>query len=487
MKRNSNPSIQKILEKIPTGIEGLDELTKGGLPKNRTTLVTGGPGCGKTVMAMEFLVNGIEQYAEPGVFFSFEEDHDSLMINFAALGYELQNYVDEQKLVIEYVQLIDSDIVEAGDFTLDPVFLRLEHAIDRIGAKRVAIDTVETLFSALSDTHRLRAEIKRLFLWLHDKNVTAMVTGEKGQNALTRHGLEEYVSDCVIVLDHRIMEQISKRRLRIVKYRGSGHISDESPFLISENGIVVIPVTSLKLDHRALKSHISTGIPDLDRMLDNKGYYKGTSILVSGTSGTGKSSIAAKFADATCSRGEKCLYFSFEESVNQICRNMSSIGLNLEDYIDKNLLSIKSERTSTLGLEEHLLKIIQTVNEVNPQVLIMDPITNFFSVGKLLEIKTMLTRLLDFLKANEITGFFTSLTGSDGSTEQTNTGISSIMDTWLIIRDYHHKNEKKRLFYLLKSRGMDHSQHIKEMLISNKGIKLRDPDFSVSHTSKEIY
>jgi circadian clock protein KaiC len=487
MKNAANLSTIQMLEKTPTGIEGLDELTNGGLPKNRTTLVTGGPGCGKTVMAMEFLMKGIEERGETGVFFSFEEDLDSLIINFAALGYDLQKYVNDQLLIIEYVHLLESDIVEAGEFTLEPIFLRLEYAIEQVGAKRVAIDTVETLFSALSDTRRLRSEIKRLFVWLQDKNVTAIVTGEKGQNALTRHGLEEYVSDCVIVLDHRIMEQVSKRRLRIVKYRGSRHISDETPFLISKNGIVVIPVTSLKLDHRALKDHISTGIPDLDQMMDYKGYYKGTSILVSGTSGTGKSSIAAKLADATCSRGEKCLYFSFEESVNQICRNMSSIGLNLDSYIDKKLLSIKSERTSTLGLEEHLLKIMQTVKEINPLVLIMDPITNFFSVGNMLEIKTMLTRLLDFLKAKEITGFFTSLTGSDGSTEQTNTGISSIMDTWLIVRDYHHKNEKKRLFYLLKSRGMKHSQKIKEMFISDEGIKLMDLDINVAHTRKEFY
>ena len=471
------------IAKCPTGISGLDELTGGGLPFHRTTLVSGGPGCGKTVMAMEFLIKGIEDYGEPGVFMSFEEDEESLINNFQSMGYELRHFIDTGKLCIEHVYLSQSEITETGGFSLEPLFLRLENALSKTQALRLSIDTIETIFSVIENKKILRTEIKRLFNWLHEKKVTSIVTGERGPHALTRQNLEEYVSDCVILLDHRVENQLSKRRLRIIKYRGSAHITDECPFIISRGGIVVIPVTSLKLNHTALKERISSGIPDLDKMLTDKGYYRGTNILVSGTSGTGKSSIAAKFADATCARNEKCLYFAFEESPDQICRNMNSIGIHLRKYIDNNLLHIHAERTSTLGLEEHLLKIIQAVNDFTPDVVIIDPITNFITIGQKLEIKTMLTRLMDFLKTCQITGFFTSLTGPEGSLEQTNTDISSIMDTWLVLRDYQHKNEKKRLFYVLKSRGMDHSKMIQQMLISSEGLHLKKTDFTIDHSA----
>lgn len=466
-------------EKCKTGITGLDELTRGGLPKNRITLIAGGPGCGKTVMAMEFLVKGATEYNEPGVFFSFEENLDNLHKNFQSMNYDLKNYIKHNTIDIEHVNVVQSEIIESGDFSLEPLFLRLEHAIQKTNAKRVVIDTIETIFSAISNSRRLRSEINRLFNWLQEKNVTTIVTGEQGAQTFTRQGLEEYVSDCVILLDHRIMDQVSKRRLRIIKYRGSSHISDECPFLISAEGIIVIPVISLKLDHPAPAGRISSGIPDLDKMMDNQGYFQGSSVLVSGTSGTGKSSLAAKFLDASCRGGKKCLYFSFEESVQQINRNMNSIGIDLDKWLQQNLLTIKSERTSTLGLEEHLLKIIQTVNQSRPDVLIMDPITNFFAVGQMLEIKIMLTRLIDYLKARNVTGLFTSLTNPDGHSEQTNIGISSIMDTWIILRDYHHKNTKRRLFYLLKARGMKHSQEIKEMVMDDTGIQLIQPEFNI--------
>ncbi|MCF8301964.1 MAG: circadian clock protein KaiC [Bacteroidales bacterium] len=467
------------LKKCPTGINGLDEMTQGGLPRGRTTLVYGGPGCGKTVLAMEFLYRGIMNYQEPGVFLAFEEPQKSLVTNFASMGFHLSEAIDKGKLLIDFVKIDPAEITEAGDFNLDPVFIRLEQAIQKTGAKRVAIDTIETIFSALTKVEKLRSEIKRLFQWLSEKGMTAIVTGEEGRNEATKYGLEEYVSDCVIVLDNRIREQVSKRRLRILKYRGSSHIADECPFLISSNGFSVLPVTSLELNHPAGNERISTGVSDLDDLMSGLGYYRGSSILVSGTAGTGKSSIAAHFVEAACKRNERCLYLSFEESVDQIVRNMKSIKIDLSPYIENGLLTIKSERTSTLGLEEHLLKLHRLIEDQSPKVVIMDPITNFFSVGNFTEVKNMLTRILDFLKQHEITGFFTSLTEPDNSREQTTVGISSIMDTWIVSQDYQDKNEKKRILYLLKSRGMGHSRAIKEMHITPEGVKLTKPHFNL--------
>ncbi|MGM0582832.1 MAG: circadian clock protein KaiC [Bacteroidota bacterium] len=468
------------LPKCPTGIKGLDEITKGGLPYQRTTLIAGGPGSGKTILGMEFLVKGIEEFDEPAVFLSFEEDIESLIMNFNSIvDFDLKSYIENGKLFIEHIDTSGAEVPEAADFSIEPIFLRLENAIQKTGAKRVVIDTIETVFSVLSNSSKLRAEIKRLFRWLHEKKITAIITGEQGESSLTRQGLEEYVSDCVILLDHRVIDQISKRRLRIVKYRGTSHVSDENPFIIDSNGIRVVPITSLKLTHTALTDRISTGIPDLDDMMDNKGFYRASSILISGTSGTGKSSMASLFANSACSKREKCLYFSFEESVDQICRNMQSIGLDLRKHINNNLLHIISERTSALGLEEHLSKILQLIDKVKPDVLIMDPVSNFLSLGKGVEVKAMLTRLMDYLKENEITGYFTHLSEPDISSEQTNSQISSIMDAWLILHDHIYKNEKRRIFYLLKSRGMKHDKGIKEMIITDNGIQLKDPHFDV--------
>jgi len=469
-----------MLKKCLTGIKGLDELTNGGLPANRTTLVAGGPGCGKTVFGMEFLINGIRRN-EPGVFMSFEENTENLTINFSSMGFNIPEYIKNNQLYIDYVNVSDNPVTESGDFSLDPLFLRLEYAIDQIGAKRVVLDTIETIFSALKNKNKLRSEIKRLFTWLHKKQVTAIITGEKGKKDFTRQGLEEYVSDCVILLDHRVVQQISKRRLRIVKYRGTEHVADECPFLITSSGFKVLPVTSLKLNHVASEERISTGVPDLDKMMENKGFIRATSILITGTSGTGKSSFSSSFAHKACSQGEKCLYFSFEESEGQIVRNMNSIGINLKPFLKNETLHILSERTSTLGLEEHLTKILHHIETIQPRVIIMDPISNFFTVGKGLEIKIMITRLLDYLKTKEITGYFTSLAEPDLSVERTNSAISSIMDTWLVLRDYYHENNKKRIFYLLKSRGMEHSLELKEMQLSDNGISLKNPDFPVTH------
>ncbi len=462
------------LPKCQTGIRGLDEITDGGIPKGRPTLVCGSAGCGKTLMAMEFLVRGATQYKEPGVFMSFEESSEELAQNVASLGFDLDDLAARKKMYLDQVRVERSEIEETGEYDLEGLFIRLNHAIDSVGAKRVVLDTIESLFSGLANEGILRAELRRLFRWLKEKGVTAIITGERGESSLTRHGLEEYVSDCVILLDNRVEGQISTRRLRIIKYRGSAHGTNEYPFLIDEKGISVLPITSIGLQHGVSNERISSGIPRLDAMLGEEGYYRGSSILISGTAGTGKTSIAASFANATCSRGERCLYFAFEESAKQITRNMRSIGIDLEPWIEQGLLDIYAVRPTIYGLEMHLVKMYKLINEFKPKVVIMDPVTNLITIGSETEVKSMLSRLIDFLKANQITALFTNLSHSGGALEQTEFGISSLMDTWLLLRDIEIGGERNHGLYILKSRGMAHSNQIREFLLTDKGIDLVD-------------
>src|SRR5659263_465423 len=469
-----NVNSLECLPKCQTGIRGLDEITDGGLPKGRPTLVCGNAGCGKTLLAMEFLIRGAVQYNEPGVFMSFEESSEELSQNVASLGFDLNDLSARKKMFLDYIRIERSEIEETGEYDLEGLFIRLNHAIDSIGAKRVVLDTIESLFGGLSNETILRAELRRLFRWLKAKGVTAIITGEKGEGTLTRHGLEEYVSDCVILLDNRVEGQISTRRLRIVKYRGSSHGTNEYPFLIDEQGMSVLPITSLGLQHDVSTERISSGIPRLDTMLGGKGYYRGSSVLVSGTAGTGKTSISASFANAACSRGERCLYFAFEESSAQLTRKMRSIGIDLEPWIKQGLLDIYAVRHTIYGLEMHLVKMYKLINEFKPKVVIIDPITNLITVGSETEVKSMLSRLIDFLKANQITSLFTNLSHASGPLELTEFGISSLMDTWLLLRDIEIGGERNRGLYILKSRGMAHSNQIREFLLTDKGIDLVD-------------
>ncbi|HLX69866.1 MAG TPA: circadian clock protein KaiC [Verrucomicrobiae bacterium] len=463
------------LPKSPTGIQGLDEITEGGLPKGRPTLVCGSAGCGKSMLGVEFLVRGVTQFNEPGVLMTFEETPEDIIKNARSLGFDIDTLVAKKKLFVDYVRIERNEIQETGEYDLEGIFVRLNYAIEALGAKRVVLDTIESLFSGLSNVSILRAELRRLFTWLKEKGVTAVITGEKGDGTLTRNGLEEYVSDCVIVLDHRVIDQVSTRRLRVVKYRGSTHGSNEYPFLINENGFSVLPISSLGLSHDVSSERISTGVPRLDTMLGNKGYYRGSSILVSGTAGTGKSSLAGYFVEAASRRGEKSLYFAFEESPQQIIRNMSSIGLNLEPWTKKGLLQFHASRPTLYGLETHLAVMHKQVKDFNPRVVIIDPISNLVNTGAASEVRSMLLRLVDFLKAKQITAFFTSLTSADAATlEQTDVGISSIMDTWLLLRDIELGGERNRGLYILKSRGMAHSNQIREFLLTDQGIDLRD-------------
>ena len=474
-KAKLSPSKLCSLFKTPTAINGFDEITHGGLPQGRPTLICGSAGCGKTLLAMEFIVRGTLQFNEAGVFMAFEENETELIQNVASLGFDLKQLMAEKKLVLDYVRIERSEIEESGDYDLEGLFVRLGHAIDSIGAKRVVLDTIEALFAGLPNETILRAELRRLFQWLKQKGVTAIITCERGdEGRLTRHGLEEYVADCVIALDHRTVEQISTRRLRIIKYRGSLHGTNEYPFLITPAGISVLPITSLALTHQTSTERISTGVPRLDTMLDGKGYYRGSSILVTGSSGSGKTSLAASFVQSACQRGESALFFAFEESPQQIVRNMASVGIKLAQWIARKQLQIHSVRPNIQGLEMHLLEIRNQIHELRPQVVVVDPVTNLNSLGNNFEVRSMLTRLIDFLKLENITGLFTSLTDAGDAEQTSEVAISSLMDTWLLLRNLEYNGERNRGLYVLKSRGMPHSNQVREFRLSNQGIMLLD-------------
>ena len=460
------------IRKAPTGIVGFDEITKGGLPQGRPILVCGGPGCGKTLFGAEFLVRGATQFGEPGVFMAFEESEHELADNVRSLGFVLESLVRRKKIFVDSVRVERSEFLETGEFNLDGLFIRLADAIGTVGAKRIVLDTLETLFSGLPNEAVLRAELRRVFRWLKDQGITTVITAEHGDGSLTRQGLEEYVSDCVVLLDHRVSEQVATRRLRVVKYRGTAHGTNEYPFIIDENGIEVLPITSIGLANEASEERISSGIPELDRMLGGAGLYRGSTTLVSGTAGTGKSSLAATIARARCARGERVLYFAFEESPDQIRRNMSSIGIDLRTWTSRGLFRCHAARPTEHGLESHLAVMYRNIRDFKPRLVVLDPITNFLDLAGAGDVKSMLLRLIDYLKLQQVTAVFTSLTSGAQSKESTITEISSIVDTWMILRDIESSGERNRALYVLKSRGMNHSNQIREFLLTSEGIRL---------------
>ena len=462
-----------ILPKTPTGIEGFDEITLGGLPKGRPTLVAGNAGCGKTLFGMEFLARGALQFNEAGVMMSFEESAEELIRNFSSLGFKVNDLIDQKKLHVEYVAIERNEIEETGEYDLEGLFIRLDYAIKSIGAKRVVLDTIEALFSGIPNEAIVRAELRRLFRWLKSRSVTAIITGEKGAHTITRHGLEEYVADCVIVLDHTIVERSATRRMRVVKYRGSNHGTDEFPFLIQETGISVIPITSLSLEHIASTERISTGINRLDAMLDGKGFYRGSSILVSGTAGTGKSTLAAHFATTACRRKEKVLFFAFEESGNQIARNMLSVGIDLAPFIKNKTLKVHAARPTAFGLETHLATMHTIINDFKPDVIVVDPISNLITSGAIVDVKSMLIRLIDFIKVNRISAMYTEIITGESS-RSTDVEVSSLMDAWILLKTLENNGERNRGIYVLKARGIRHSNQIREFIITSKGIKIVD-------------
>ena len=468
------------LPKCPTGIKGFDQITEGGLPKHRTTLICGSAGSGKTLWGIDFVIKGAINYNEPGVFMSFEETEDELYNDVASLDLDLQGLVSQKKILLVHVVLQRRDIQESA-FDLEGLLIRLEHAIDSIGAKRVVLDSIESLFAGLTDLGILRLEIKRLFRWLKAKQVTAIVTGEPRQGLYTRHGLEEYISDCIIFLDNRVNEQISIRRIRVIKYRGSNHGTNEYPFVIAKNGLSVIPITAAGLDQPGTGKRVSTGIPSLDKMFKGGGFTKGSTILISGTAGTGKTSLAAAFALERCRRGERCLFLSYEESSGQLIYNMRSIGLHLERVVKKGLLQIVSTRPSFVGLEQHLLDLYKTLEGFKPQSVVIDPLTSLISEGSQREIQSMVTRMIDLLKSKGVTGFFTSLVSSTAQNFTSGeVGVSSLIDTWIVVREIEEEAGKRRIrgLYIVKSRGMGHSSDVRELLLSDDGIELVPVDMA---------
>ncbi|MCC3154529.1 circadian clock protein KaiC [Hymenobacter sp. BT770] len=471
-----NSSVAPALPQLPkalTGIEGLDEITDGGLPLGRPTLICGSAGCGKTLMGIEFLVRGIQEYNEPGVLMAFEETGEELAANVASLGFDLKALQDSKMLRLDHVHVDRSEIEETGEYDLEGLFIRLGYAIDSIGAKRVVLDTIEALFSGFPNQAVLRSEIRRLFRWLKDKGVTTVITAERGDGTLTRQGLEEYVSDCVILLDNRVIDQITTRRLRIVKYRGSTHGTNEYPYLITEDGISVLPVTSLRLDHQVSNNIMSSGVPALDDMFGMGGFYQGSSVLITGTAGTAKTTLAASFAEKTCVQGQRCLFFAFEESPQQLLRNMKSVSVDLKSHVDAGLLRIEASRPTINGLEQHLVTLHRLVKEFKPDAVIIDPITNLITVGNIAEVRSMLTRLIDFLKVSGITAYFTALVSGRGQQqEMTDEGVSSLVDTWISVRDLEGIGERNRGLSILKSRGMAHSNQVREFLVTDRGVEL---------------
>ncbi|HEX3770247.1 MAG TPA: circadian clock protein KaiC [Polyangiaceae bacterium] len=467
------PASPRALEKTPSGVSGLDRLTYGGLPRGRPTLICGGPGSGKTLFAMQFLVRGATEHGEPGVMLSFEETPEDLAKNFSALGFDLDALVAKKKLLIDYVAVERSEIEETGQYDLQGLFVRLQAAVDAIGAKRVVIDTLETIFTGFSDEGLLRAELRRLFRWLKDRKLTAVITGERGEGTLTRYGLEEYISDCVVFLDQTLVNQVATRRMRIVKYRGTSHGTNEYPFLVDEGGITVMPITAVGLDYPVTRERVVTGVPRLDAMLGGSGYYRGTAVLVSGTAGTGKTSLAAHFAEASCRSGETVVYFALEEPQSQIIRNMRSIGIDLEKWVKRGRLIFHAARPTLFGLEQHLVAMHKVVEDLKPTVVILDPISSLEISGDPEDVKTMAVRLFDYFKMNGITSLLTYLS-NPSVPERTEVGISSLIDTWIQVRDVEHDGERNRALNIMKSRGMPHSNQVREFLITSRGVDLID-------------
>jgi circadian clock protein KaiC len=458
------------LPKSPTGIDGFDEITGGGLPTGRPSLVCGPPGTGKSIFAMQFLVNGVTRYGEPGVFLTFEESREELVANVRSFGFGVDRLEREGRLLVDALPL-EPQTVETGEFDLEALIVRLAWAVDQVGAKRVAVDNVEALFTAFSRPALVRAEVRRLFRWLKDHELTAVITGERGEDMVTRHGMQEYLSDCVVVLDHRIVQDVATRRMRVLKYRGAMHGRNEYPFLIGADGLEVLPITSIGLRQPVSSDRISTGVVGLDEMLGGEGVFRGSGVLISGTSGTGKTTIASCFADAACRRGEVVLYFSFEESQAEIERNLASVGLDMAHWVERGLLHFHCERPTTRGLEDHLALMQQLTRELAPTLVVIDPVSSLARGASPFDVSSMLLRQIYYLKATGITAVMTVLNEETGL-QQPIQSISSLVDTWLHVDIMESFEERNRGLYVRKARGMAHSNQIREFLLSDQGVSL---------------
>lgn len=479
-KKKVKPTFSNEIAKAPTGIKGFDEITFGGIPRGRPTLICGNTGCGKTLMALEILIRGAVEFNEPGVFFAFEETEDDLIKNVASMGFDLHELINKKLIFIDYVYVDTVQSIEGGEYDLEGLFIRFAHAVDTVKAKRIAMDTLEVLFSGFYNEGVLRSELRRLFLWIKERKLTAVVTGEQGsKGTLTRHGIEEYVADCVILLSHRLCEELITRRLQIIKYRGSYHETNEFPFLITRKGISVLPITSLELTSLALSKRISTGIPALDSIMGGKGYFEGSSILISGSSGCGKTSFAGAFANQICHNNQRCLFFSYEESEEEILRNLASIGLNLKKKVNEGYLKIIATRPTQWGLEKHIGTFMEAVEDFKPDAVIVDPISTLSHCGSETQVYSALTRMIDFLKKLNITFLMTILYLKEKG-QEFSYGISSIIDTWILLRNDESNGELNRELIIIKSRGMSHSNQVREFSLSARGISIKEPYYGES-------
>lgn len=461
------------VDKAPTGVRGFDVITGGGVPRGRATLVTGASGTGKTLFGVEFLVRGAVEHGEPGVLISFEETADDIAANVAGLGFDIPALRAQGLLAVDAFVSDGTQEVTAGPFDLDGLFLRLDAAVASVGARRLVIDTIESLFGRLHDEVALRGELVRLFHWIKARGLTAVITGEQGQGGrLTRFGIEEYVSDCVIVLDTRLHDDVSTRRLRVAKYRGSTHGTNQYPFVITERGFAVLPLTAMGLTYDAPDDRISSGVPALDEMLGG-GILRASTVLVSGSAGTGKTTIAAQAVEAACERGERALFVTFEESPAQLMRNMRSVGIDLQRWIDAGRLRIEAERSTAMGLEEHLVALDRYIEEAQPTVVALDALGSLGRVGTGTAVTATVARQVDAMKSRGITSVLTVLAG-EGEGEAASLAVSSLTDTWLLLRNVERDGERNRLLFVIKSRGTAHSNKVREFLLTESGAQLVD-------------
>jgi circadian clock protein KaiC len=469
----TRPPVSSGLAKAPTGIRGFDEITGGGLPRGRASLVTGGPGAGKTLFGLEFLVRGAQDFDEPGVLLAFEESAEELADDVASLGFDLAGLEAGGHLVVDACRVDATEFVTTGEFDLDGLFIRLSAAVQAVGARRVVLDTIEVLFGALDNEAVVRAEFSRLLRWLKDQGLTTLITGERGREGqLTRYGIEEYVSDCVIVLDHRMHDEIATRRLRIVKYRGSRHGTNEYPFLVTDRGLMIWPITSTRLTYPVSTERISLGVPRLDQMLTG-GVHRGSTVLITGTAGTGKTTLAASAVDAACARGEPALFVSFEESPDQLVRNMRSVGIDLGRWVDAGLLRLWGQRATAFGLESHLAGIERLLDETTPGIAVLDAVGSLTHIGAHSEVTAAVAREVDMMKSRGITGVITSLT-HERQGETSSVDASSLIDTWLLLRNVESDGERNRLLFVIKSRGTAHSNQVREFILTDHGAELLD-------------
>ena len=459
---------------VSTGVKGLDDVLGGGIPQGHAMLLVGKPGTGKSILSMEYLLHGIELHKENGVYISFEESEKQIISNAASFGWKFEEMVKKNKLAISYIDMQPEQMRTVGDYDLSALILRVKGAIKKVNARRVVIDGINNLLSTFDDERIIRSDLLRLIREIKEVNATIFITGERGHDSWSKMGFEEYLADGLMHLDNRTDGNYQTREIQVVKCRGINHYTGKSPFIINSEGMSIRPLITADFDYKVLKSRVSTGIADIDNMLGGKGLYRGSTVYITGPSGAGKTSISSSFANGACSRGERALFLAFEESSDQIIRNMKSIGLSLDKWVNEKLLYFYTARATTNSLEGHLDNIMTMVREVEPTCVVLDPISAFRPIANENETKLMLIRLNDYLRARKITTVFTALSSDGEYSEHADVQLSSIADTWIVVRIMDYKGERNNVMQLMKSRGMSHSRQMKEMYFTGNGLKLQN-------------